>query len=847
MKKFPAFTSLLFLIISLGYNAALAQPTSCYETFDGTYSYIGIGSMGARPTEGSIAFYVKAPALASYPNVLSTGGNYDGDASGNRCIRFELYADGRLTFLSGTDGAVGLSDITYATITNSFSVDTWHQIVVTWNSNANTMVGYYDGALAFNITCTTWPTNFNNVRIGDGYDQVRKWNGNIDDVSFWSKQLSPSEINGLIAGNINTSDPALTAYYDFEGITANGDGETVLNKSAATAGSYNGITMGNTCFPENSCAVINCNMMLWLKADEGVYSDAGITPAINGEGVARWNDQSGSGNHMHQDNAAQQPEFLTNATNGVAALGFNGAQVMSTLEAINWQNTTQHDIFIVCKNVSPDAMLMESSQDANVNNGSFYVVDNYTAAANGVSAALKDNSGNLRIFKNTDGFIPCTKIYQVTFDMSQAGTDAIKIKLNNSLLTDNTGYNVGSPSNGIANHNLYIGSTGVNTYGMTGNISEIIAYSRKLNTVEAAAVYSYLDQKYFSGGGVMQFSSLPATSATGGNAILDDATWKHSYNTSAPGEIIASVKDNCMDLGARTDSVYVDATATLQEGAYMTMRRHYTISPTLNPPGAKRVRLYYSDTDFADLQSRYDGLTDAAQLSVIQYDGADEDGIFSSTEGSLIFIAPAQITTGTAFGQHYLEFEVSSFSEFWIYADNVPLPLGLLSFTATKKQDTVSIEWQTIREENVQGFEVERSTDARHFETIMTIAAAKNGGAQQYRQWDHKAAHLNVPAVYYRLKQIDQDDKFVYSAIATVNFSQQHQVRIIPNPAKGSITLAGAENYDAIGVFDMAGKSLGLLHGNAKHIYDISHLQPGVYFLKFVNAQGQTVQKLVVR
>ncbi|HMW26649.1 MAG TPA: hypothetical protein PKC51_08420, partial [Ferruginibacter sp.] len=34
--------------------------------------------------------------------------------------------------------------------------------------------------------------------------------------------------------------------------------------------------------------------ILWLKADAGAYSDAGITPAVNGQTVQQWNDQSGN-------------------------------------------------------------------------------------------------------------------------------------------------------------------------------------------------------------------------------------------------------------------------------------------------------------------------------------------------------------------------------------------------------------------------------------------------------------------------------------------------------------------------------------------------------------------------
>jgi len=36
------------------------------------------------------------------------------------------------------------------------------------------------------------------------------------------------------------------------------------------------------------------NPLFWFKADAGVYSDAGVSPANYGDTVQQWNDQSGN-------------------------------------------------------------------------------------------------------------------------------------------------------------------------------------------------------------------------------------------------------------------------------------------------------------------------------------------------------------------------------------------------------------------------------------------------------------------------------------------------------------------------------------------------------------------------
>ncbi|MFH1853505.1 MAG: DUF2341 domain-containing protein, partial [Candidatus Neomarinimicrobiota bacterium] len=49
------------------------------------------------------------------------------------------------------------------------------------------------------------------------------------------------------------------------------------------------------------------NLQLWLRADVGVYSDAGVTPATEGQSVRQWNDQSG--NSRHFTGAVKRPVF----------------------------------------------------------------------------------------------------------------------------------------------------------------------------------------------------------------------------------------------------------------------------------------------------------------------------------------------------------------------------------------------------------------------------------------------------------------------------------------------------------------------------------------------------------
>lgn len=64
---------------------------------------------------------------------------------------------------------------------------------------------------------------------------------------------------------------------------------------------------------------------LWLKADAGVYSDAGVTPAANAGTVQQWNDQSGNGRHATQATSGSRPTYRTGQRNSLPALDFDGS------------------------------------------------------------------------------------------------------------------------------------------------------------------------------------------------------------------------------------------------------------------------------------------------------------------------------------------------------------------------------------------------------------------------------------------------------------------------------------------------------------------------------------------
>lgn len=115
---------------------------------------------------------------------------------------------------------------------------------------------------------------------------------------------------------------------------------------------------------------------------------------------------------------------------------------------------------------------------------------------------------------------------------------------------------------------------------------------------------------------------------------------------------------------------------------------------------------------------------------------------------------------------------------------NSPLPVTLLDFTATLRDEGVNAQvdlaWQTSMELNSDRFIVERSSNAVDWSELTSVAAQGNSSVRvDYETVD---AQPLAGRSYYRLKQVDMDNGFTYSAVRTVNNILSSTIKVFPNP-----------------------------------------------------------------
>ncbi len=170
-----------------------------------------------------------------------------------------------------------------------------------------------------------------------------------------------------------------------------------------------------------------------------------------------------------------------------------------------------------------------------------------------------------------------------------------------------------------------------------------------------------------------------------------------------------------------------------------------------------------------------------------------------------------------------------------------PLPIKLLSFNATKQSKSVYLNWETATEMNSSYFDVQTSRNGTDWQSIGIVNAAGNSNTTQRYSLTHTSPVKGIN--YYRLKQVDIDAKFEYSATRTATFSTGSSITIMPNPTtdKVFITSALSGTLQLVSLYSSEGKIMQSIpdfkFGNS---ISMSNYAPGIYMLKTTDKDGQT-------
>lgn len=170
-----------------------------------------------------------------------------------------------------------------------------------------------------------------------------------------------------------------------------------------------------------------------------------------------------------------------------------------------------------------------------------------------------------------------------------------------------------------------------------------------------------------------------------------------------------------------------------------------------------------------------------------------------------------------------------------------PLPLDLLAFNVNKVKETqAEISWQVIEEQTEVTFTVERSSNAKSFETIGSLKA-NTGNVNQKADYSFTDKGPLKGSNYYRLKIADNNGKVSYSNVKMLNFSTAAAIAVYPNPATSTAYVKAAGDLPKmVQLLDLNGRVLQTVTPATEIIaVDMHQLAGGLYLIRVIGQDDQ--------
>jgi len=193
---------------------------------------------------------------------------------------------------------------------------------------------------------------------------------------------------------------------------------------------------------------------------------------------------------------------------------------------------------------------------------------------------------------------------------------------------------------------------------------------------------------------------------------------------------------------------------------------------------------------------------------------------------------------------------------------NDPLPVELVSFSASVTNDIINLNWKTATELNNSGFYIERASGNNsdgniNYSKIGFVKGAGNSSLINSYSFSDK---MNISGkYYYRLKQLDNNGSFKYSTPVEVNFNSHvnsfNLDQNYPNPFNPGTVIAyslpEASNVK-LSVYNALGQQVKIVEnvyknaGNYKVNFNAGNLNSGIYFYKIEAGQFSRIMKMIL-
>jgi len=266
-----------------------------------------------------------------------------------------------------------------------------------------------------------------------------------------------------------------------------------------------------------------------------------------------------------------------------------------------------------------------------------------------------------------------------------------------------------------------------------------------------------------------------------------------------------------------------------------------------------------SNTSTTDFLTRYWAVTQSNISSFsCTVSSTYLDADINGTETNLVggkFLSGSWINLGSVTAaSNLITGTVTGFSDFTA-GESSALPVTWLNVSAKRLPGgSVDINWVTSSEINNDYFEIQRSVNGVNFETIGNEQANGTTNSVSAYLFTDNTIKTQWPVLFYRIKQVDYNGNFDYSAIVSVQQQRNEKINqdfVYPNPFSDNITvqLSSETKLQSFALIDMKGNewhvNISSDGDNRFQLSGLGYLPSGVYLFRLITGDGLQQVKLV--
>ena len=186
--------------------------------------------------------------------------------------------------------------------------------------------------------------------------------------------------------------------------------------------------------------------------------------------------------------------------------------------------------------------------------------------------------------------------------------------------------------------------------------------------------------------------------------------------------------------------------------------------------------------------------------------------------------------------------------ELYTIASN-PLPVELSHFNGYESNSNINLFWETEMEINNAGFYIQRTTSGTDWSDIGFVDGnGTTNDNQEYSFIDNELVPGNT--YYYRLQQVDFDEKYDYSDVISIAYelTSRKQISVYPNPVVNDLNIINVTENGIVNIFNSLGQIVKNQYINEyQSTINLQDLSNGIYFVQIQLDNGTSTVKQIVK